>query len=509
MKLTKADGIQAACVVTAAVLVAAEVAWAQCEPRLLHELFNDDGRQGDRFGQAVGLSDEHIIVGAAEDQIDTVYCGSAMLFDARTGLLLFKFVPEIRREGQFFGVSVDVDDALAIIGAHRDYNERGRYSGAAYLFDCRTGAQVLKLAAADGENDNLFGTSVSMSGGVAIVGAPRHRHGQIETGAAYVFDVTTGAQLAELLPDTSGIVSGFGTSVAIRGDLAVVGAPRSGAGQVDVFGIADPGAPRRIATIFASDGEWGDRFGASVAIADERIIIGAPGDDDLGDQSGSAYLFDISDPSAPVEVAKLLRENGGVKDHFGHAVGVSGETAIVSAWYLDDFEGYSTHFARLFDARTGEGLSELRSTAGRRDRGFGRSVAILSGTAVVGSNLDDADQSSWGIAYVFDVDCLPLLWRTGSCPGVMRLIARGVSANEQAVFVAAHAEGMLRIPDTRLSANTKLGLDGTAFLAGMARADSKGVARLSVRVREPFCRRIHVQAIDVSTCETSNVVLIE
>ena len=107
------------------------------------------------------------------------------------------------------------------------------------------------------------------------------------------------------------------------------------------------------AKLLPKDGAASDRFGFSGAISGDMAVIGAYGDDDNGDDSGSAYLFDISDPKNPVEIAKLLPDDGAAGDRFGWSVSISGppgeEVAVIGAHGNDD-NGDDSGSAYLFDA---------------------------------------------------------------------------------------------------------------------------------------------------------------
>ena len=71
--------------------------------------------------------------------------------------------------GDRFGVSVSVGGGVAIVGAWAD-DDAGSSSGSAYLFDVATGQQLHKLTAKDGAGNDLFGFSVGTDGNIAIVG---------------------------------------------------------------------------------------------------------------------------------------------------------------------------------------------------------------------------------------------------------------------------------------------------------------------------------------------------
>ncbi len=159
------------------------------------------------------------------------------------------------------------------------------------------GDQLFKLLPDDGANSDYFGWSVGISGETAFVGAYFDDDNGDFSGSAYLFDSTTGVQIAKLLPDDGAVQDQFGISVAISGETAIVGARLdddngSNSGSAYLF---DTTTGRQIAKLLANDGAAGDRFGISVSISGATAIVGACFDDDNGGFSGSAYLFDVAD----------------------------------------------------------------------------------------------------------------------------------------------------------------------------------------------------------------------
>ena len=189
------------------------------------------------------------------------------------------------------------------------------------------GDQLFKLLPNDGAAQDYFGSSVAISGTTAIVGAWWDDDNGTDSGSAYLFDTTTGRQLFKLLPN---------------------------------------------------DGEELDHFGWSAAISGATAIVGARWDDDNGFASGSAYLFDISDPANPTQLFKLLPDDGAAEDLFGKSVAISGATAIIGA-YQDDDNGFRSGSAYLFDTTTGGQIAKLLPDDGAAGDRFGWSVAT-SGT---------------------------------------------------------------------------------------------------------------------------------
>ena len=87
--------------------------------------------------------------------------------------------------------------------------------------------------------------------------------------------------------------------------------------------------------VLAADGDSSDYFGYSVSISGETAIVGAPYDDDKGNDSGSAYVY-VRNGDQWVEQAKLTASDGAYDDNFGWTVSISGETAIVGARHDND-----------------------------------------------------------------------------------------------------------------------------------------------------------------------------
>ena len=199
----------------------------------------------------------------------------------------------------------------------------------------------------------------------------------------------------------------FGESIAISGDTAVVGAT----------GDDDNGSLSGSAYVFTrSGGVWtqqqkltpiggalNDTFGRSVSISGDSVIVGSDGDDDLGGDSGSAYVFTRSE-GVWTQQQKLDAADGASTDKFGDAVAVYGDTAIVGA-YQDDDLGGSSGSAYVF-TRTGGGIwtqkAKLNASDGAADDDFGRAnIDIDGGSAILGAFQNDDLGDRSGSAYIF------------------------------------------------------------------------------------------------------------
>ena len=148
----------------------------------LEKLVADDGASGDLFGIGLAASGNRIAVGASEHDGVADNAGAVYLFDATTGQQLRKVVPTDASEGARFGRAVAIDGDRLIVGAPFDQG-----NGAAYVFDVWTGDQLIKLVASDAEAGDGFGSSVAISGATVIVGAEGDDDNGDLSGSAYRF----------------------------------------------------------------------------------------------------------------------------------------------------------------------------------------------------------------------------------------------------------------------------------------------------------------------------------
>jgi hypothetical protein len=201
---------------------------------------------------------------------------------------------------------VDVAGDTAIVGAYLDDNV-AHEAGSAYVFkDDGAGnwTQVAKLIASDASSRNWFGWSVAVSGNTAIVGSLQGNNYGDRAGAAYIFqDDGSGnwIEVAKLIPSDGIVGVGFGHSVTIAGDIAIVGALTDDAGQFSgaafAFRRKASGDWVEFAKLTASDAASGDHFGNDIAIFENTALIGAWVDDNPGGvDAGSAYVFDVTVP---------------------------------------------------------------------------------------------------------------------------------------------------------------------------------------------------------------------
>ncbi|MGD1717366.1 FG-GAP repeat protein, partial [Dapis sp. BLCC M172] len=148
----------------------------------------------------------------------------------------------------------------------------------------------------------------------------------------------------------------------------------------------------------APDGSPFDLFGESVALGDNLALIGASEDDDNGEESGSAYLFDTTTGSL---LQKFTAADGSPFDLFGLSVALGDNLALIGA-LLDDDNGEESGSAYLFDTTTGSLLQKFTAADGSPFDLFGLSVALGDNLALIGALLDDDNGADSGSAYLFD-----------------------------------------------------------------------------------------------------------
>ncbi|MFQ5493855.1 MAG: FG-GAP repeat protein, partial [Phycisphaerae bacterium] len=269
-----------------------------------------------------------------------------------------------------------------------------------------------KLLASDGMAFDWFGASVAISGDTIVVGARLDDENGSDSGSAYVFvrSGTGWSEQAKLQASDGAAFDRFGTSVSISGDTIVVGSPFSDdngslSGSAYVFVRSGTSWSEQV-KLLASDNTGGDVFGFSVSISVDTIVIGASADDDNGSASGSAYVF-VRSGTSWSEQAKLLASDGEAIDSFGHTVAISGDT-IVAGSPFDNDNGSNSGSAYVF-VRSGTSWSEQAELhASDGDGGLpygdtlGSSVAVSGDTIVVGAWRDTDNGIATGSAYVFE-----------------------------------------------------------------------------------------------------------
>ncbi|MFG0317191.1 MAG: FG-GAP repeat protein, partial [Planctomycetota bacterium JB042] len=361
------------------------------------------------FGQSVAISGETMVAGRNTGS------GAVDVYDRIGGVWTHavKLVPADGAFGDSFGDAVGIDGDTVVVGATYD-DDKGQDSGSLYVYERVAGAftQGTKLTAGDGAPFERFGDAVAVTGGVIVGGTPNHTHGGVKSGAAYVWEKVgvNWTPIGEIRNTGAAASDRFGWSVDTDGARILVGAtlvdgnsPNSGAAFVfEKVG----GLWTQTAQLVAADGMSGDDFGYSVAIDGDVAIVGAQSNDEAGSTAGAAYVFERV-AGTWVQTAKLIGSDIDQGDRYGWSVAADGGTLVVGstqknigkggAYVYRDPGGGWTQTARYFG---------LGAHAGSNDN-FGFAVAIDGPHVLVGATFADPISSNNGAVYAFDTRVLP------------------------------------------------------------------------------------------------------
>ncbi|MFC3194584.1 hypothetical protein ACFODZ_10085 [Marinicella sediminis] len=371
------------------------------------QLIPENGVENERFGSSVSLSGHRALIGSYGDNVSGVASGSASVyeFDGSEWLLVQKLTASDGEQSDSFGYSVALHGSTALIGAYND-DDNGNGSGSAYVFGFNGSSWVesQKLTASDGAAVDYFGKSVTIEGDRALIGATHFGHLVSGFGSAYVFDKVGGVwtESQKLTPGDGQINNQFGHALSLSGHSALISAPGhnelgedSGAAYVFNFDGSNWAETQKLQ---ASDAYQGDHFGSSVSITGNTLLVGAH----LDHNAGSAYLFEF-DGSDWQETDHFRSLDSNVHDRFGHSVSLSADRILIGAFQYHE-AGVSSGGALVFEHNGTEWAetSQLLAGDGAARDVFGTSVSIFGQRALVGAPADDNGGRNSGSAYIFD-----------------------------------------------------------------------------------------------------------
>jgi len=385
-----------------------------------------DATVDDEFGISVAISGDTVVVGAHRDDDVNNDSGSAYVFERNLGGAdswgeVAKLKASNAAPGDRFGISVSISGDTAVVGSLLG-DSLNADTGSAYVFERNTGGanswgQAARLDASDGKVSDQFGNSVSISGHTVVVGANLDDDAGVDSGSAYVYERNVGGadnwgEVAKLTASDAAAEDEFGFSVSISVDRVVVGAPfdddtgmSSGSAYVYVRNTGGADSWGQLAKLTASDAAAEDEFGLSVSISSDTVVAGAHFDDDVGSNSGSAYTFTVRGCQW-VEVAKPVASDAAAFDHFGRSVSISGDMVVVGA-LRDDDGGMDSGSAYVYERNTGGAdswgqVAKLTASDAAAEDVFGHYVSISGDTVVVAAGFDDDAGVNSGSAYVFE-----------------------------------------------------------------------------------------------------------
>lgn len=298
---------------------------------LVKKLTASDAAAADNFGTSVSISGDTIVVGALGDDDNGSASGSAYVFDRDEGGVsnwgeVKKLTAGDGAATDTFGRSVSVSGDTVVVGANQD-DDAGADSGSAYVFGRDQGGvgnwgQVKKLVASDAAGGDQFGLSVAVDGDTALIGSPFDDDAGPISGSAYFFERDQGGtdnwgELTKVTAVDAAAFDGFGTSVGLSGNAAVIGAFRDDdgfdrAGSSYVYRPSVSGTTWNHQTkLHASDAGLNDEFGTTVALSGATVVVGAL-QIAVGAAPGKAYAYELIAASVPVSSPSVIGLLGGL-----------------------------------------------------------------------------------------------------------------------------------------------------------------------------------------------------
>ena len=433
---------------------------------LEHKVAADDGDGGDWLGKAVAVDGDRMLAGAIRDEVVGQYSGSAYVFsrvgtfwaqqhkwlptptagshkmgtpvsadgdriaagvpsrqNSKGGVYIFvrgpsgwaleQYIPPASSGNDRFGHSLALSgDSLLVGASHND--DAGGSAGTAYAYVRSGGVWMLEqqLFASDAAANDFFGSGVSLDADTAVLTASTDRHSGAGRGAAYIFVRSAGVWTEQGMVDASDLTNSgeyMASSVALDGDTMVTGClscdfngDHSGAAYVFT---RTAGVWTEAQRLTPAEPSGNDRFGGSVSVEGDTILVGAVREDDGGIDSGAAYVFTRSGGVwTEQQKLKALDKTGG--DEFGNSVRLHGDLAVIGAHFNNLFAnvpGAAYVFART-DGVWAQTQKVTASDAADADA-FGTTVDIADGMIAIGAIGDDDVGANSGSIYAYEVAC--------------------------------------------------------------------------------------------------------
>lgn len=315
---------------------------------------------------------------------------------------------------EHYGWTMAMDETWLAVGSPHSETSAGADAGKVIVYQ-RNGdswEQFQVLTDTEGNAFQNFGFSVDLASGVMVVGAiGTFQYGPF-TGRAYVyeFDGSTWHLSSQLKAPDGAAGAYFGHDVATNGDRIVVGAIKAN-GENEQSGVVYDFAKVNDAWTFgaritSTDGEKHDNFGYSVDIsADNRVVVGAPNQNDFIDKSGAAYVFEF-DGTGYTEVTKLKAFGRTVRDFLGTSVAIHGHDVVAGAFLADGYSN-NTGMVSFFSDESGswKEVQQLAHEQSELNDYFGRTLALSLNRLFIGApKANGASGNDVGRGYYYEKD---------------------------------------------------------------------------------------------------------
>ncbi|MCX7554698.1 hypothetical protein OS175_12480 [Marinicella sp. S1101] len=310
------------------------------------EITQNDSQDDDFFAGAISLDGDRLAVGAYGMDETEVNAGAVYVYvyDGMNWILEQKFSPNIQVQDEYFGISIKLQGDRILIGA-TSLNS----TGAAYVFELENDSwtEQQKIISTDIEPSDLFGLSLDLDNDRAIIGA---YYNDTFNGAAYVFDYDgkTWTETEKITYDLFPGADYFGRAVSLSGDTAMISSTLhdNSGGAVYVYELID-NEWQQTQRLNRLVGSSFNAFGVNIDLKDDLALIGAPRFEDDLIEYGAAYVFKKTGTSWQ-QIALVRDVNSGHGDRFGQSIGLSSEKVVVGATVANT-NGPASGAAQVFD----------------------------------------------------------------------------------------------------------------------------------------------------------------
>ena len=333
----------------------------------------------DYFGQELSLTGSLLLSSARGD-------GSAHIYDLVTGALFRSFSSPEAQSNSSFSQSIYMEGDYAVIGANQNGTGASN-SGAAHVYNINTGALLHTIYNPTPSSGDRFSNSTVISGNHLVIGTGLDDSGATDSGAVYIYDLILGTLQHSIFNPTPSSTDYFGQEIDADGNNLIVGAygDNTGAGDAGSAYIYDLVSGALLHTINNPNPNSNDRFGDEVAIDGNIAAISATFNDDLGSNTGSVYVYDVTTGGL---LSTIQNPDPQIDDYFGTSIELFGDYIIIGA-VGDDTGALGTGSAYLFNVNTGDLLQTFNNPDPQATDQFGSSLSLSADHLAIGAPLDD------------------------------------------------------------------------------------------------------------------------
>jgi hypothetical protein len=360
----------------------------------------DDVQPGDSFGLSVATDGTLVVAGSPQHDANGIDAGAAYIFDANTGDQLTKLVAPDASAGAWFGKAVGTDNGKVVVSA---YN-----ASKAYVFGNDGGFLRALTPPGGATGSDFFGTSLAVEGNRALIGAPFYSNGLGPIGAAFLFDLDSGALLQTYTPPaSSGFIPFFGESVDLKNGKAIVGAPfamnanGSGKGSAYLFNQNSPSIVHEFISSVAPDRA---SFGSSVALGVDFAAVRGTDNSKLPAETDTEHVI-LYDTQTGQQVDVIAQDSLFLGT--GQSIDIDGIEILVANNISFDQDNQVEDGKGLVYTKASSLDPEILAPTGANKSGFGQAVALNGGVAVIGAPANSTTAVNAGRAYIFTPGTLP------------------------------------------------------------------------------------------------------